>query len=75
VSALPVLVSFFRMLINLKFPYNFERDETTPLFKKNIFIISKRPDIPVLPIKENYIIDKKGKPISVIIAKKDYYKP
>jgi PHD/YefM family antitoxin component YafN of YafNO toxin-antitoxin module len=30
--------------------------------------------MPMLPVKENYIIDNKGKPVSVIIAKKDYDK-
>jgi PHD/YefM family antitoxin component YafN of YafNO toxin-antitoxin module len=28
----------------------------------------------MLPMKENYIIDKKGKPVSVILPKKDYEK-
>lgn len=28
----------------------------------------------MLPMKENYIIDKKGKPVSVILPKKDYDK-
>ncbi len=26
----------------------------------------------MVPIKENYVVDKKGNPVSVIIAKKDY---
>ena len=30
--------------------------------------------VSMLPIKENYIVDGKGKPVSVILPKKDYDK-